>query len=107
MELLRMEWALHDGTEMWLVAVTVLLGAARRALSRDPGEADAILERAQTAAEQALAGLRAVARAILPPVLADRGLDGALAGLAADCGVPCRVDVQVTGRCAASVEATA
>ena len=69
--------------------------------------ADALLERAQDAAEQALAELRAVARSILPPVLADRGLAGALSGLAAACPVPCRVDVDVPGRCAASVEATA
>jgi signal transduction histidine kinase len=106
-ELRRIERSLHDGTQNRLVAVTVLLGAARRAVARDPAGADAILERAQDAAEQALAELRTVARGILPPVLADRGLAGALAGLAANCGVPCRVTVDVPGRCAASVEATA
>lgn len=105
-ELRRIERSLHDGTQNRLVAVTVLLGAARRALARDPSGAEAILERAQNAAEQALAELRTVARGILPPVLADRGLAGALAGLAATCGVPCQVDVDVPGRCAASVEAT-
>jgi signal transduction histidine kinase len=106
-ELRRIERSLHDGTQNRLVAVNVLLGAARRALTRDPAGADAILGRAQDAAEQALAELRTVARGILPPVLADRGLAGALTGLAGACGVPCRVDVQVPGRCAASVEATA
>ncbi len=106
-ELRRIERSLHDGTQNRLVAVTVLLGAARRALARDPAGADAILERAQSAAEQALAELRTVARGILPPVLADRGLGGALAALAAECAVPCRVEVADTGRCAASVEATA
>ena len=44
---------------------------------------------------------------ILPPVLADRGLADALTGLAAGCPVPCRIDVDVPERCAASVEATA
>jgi signal transduction histidine kinase len=105
-ELRRIERSLHDGTQNRLVAVTVLLGATRRALGRDPSSAEAMLERAQDAAEQALTELRTVVRGILPPVLADRGLAGALAGLAADCGVPCRVDVDVPGRCAASVEAT-
>jgi signal transduction histidine kinase len=105
-ELRRIERSLHDGTQNRLVAVTVLLGATRQALRRDPSSADAMLERAQQAAEQALSELRTVVRGILPPVLADRGLAGALAGLAADCGVPCRVDVDVPGRCAASVEAT-
>jgi signal transduction histidine kinase len=106
-ELRRIERSLHDGTQNRLVAVTVLLGVARRALERDPASADEFLDRAQDAAEQALAELRTVARGILPPVLADRGLAGALAGLAGDSGVPCRLDVDVPGRCAASVEATA
>jgi signal transduction histidine kinase len=106
-ELRRIERSLHDGTQNRLVAVTVLLGAARRALARNPADAEAIIDKAQDAAEQALAELRTVARGILPPVLADRGLAGALTGLAGACGVPCQVDVQVPGRCAASVEATA
>ncbi len=105
-ELRRIERSLHDGTQNRLVTVTVLLGAARRMVARDPAGADEILERAQSAAEQALAELRAVARGILPPVLADRGLAGALSGLAAHCAVPCRTDVELPERCAASVEAT-
>lgn len=106
-ELRRIERSLHDGTQNPIVAVTILLGAARRALARDPSDVDAILERAQTAAEQALAELRAVVRSILPPVLTDRSLADALSGLAATCPVPCRVDATVSDRCAASVEATA
>jgi signal transduction histidine kinase len=106
-ELRRIERSLHDGAQNRLVAVTVMLGAARRALARDPSVAEGAIDRAQDAAEQALAELRTVVRSILPPVLADRGLAEALAGLAADCAVPCGVDVDVPGRCAASVEATA
>ncbi|GIH62326.1 sensor histidine kinase [Microbispora siamensis] len=106
-ELRRIERSLHDGAQNRLVAVTVLLGAARRALARDRAGAEDMLERAQETAEQALAELRTVVRGILPPVLADRGLAGALTGLAANCGVPCRVDVDALGRCPASIEATA
>ncbi|GAA4239729.1 sensor histidine kinase [Actinomadura meridiana] len=106
-ELRRIERSLHDGTQSRLVAVSVMLGATRRALARDPAGADAMLERAQDASEQALAELRTVVRGILPPVLADRGLATAVAGLAATCAVPCRIDVDVDGRCALSVEATA
>jgi signal transduction histidine kinase len=106
-ELRRIERSLHDGTQNRLVTVTVLLGAARRMVARDPSAADELLERAQSAAEQALSELRSVARGILPPVLADRGLAGALTGLAASCPVPCRIDVEAPERCAASVEATA
>ena len=106
-ELRRIERALHDGSQNRLVAATVLIGAARRMVARDPSGAEELLERAQSAAEQALAELRSIARGILPPVLADRGLEGALTSLAASCPVPCRIDVDAPGRCAASVEATA
>lgn len=105
-ELRRIERALHDGTQNRLVAVTMLVGMARRALVRNPSAAEEILDRAQDAAEQALAELRAVARGILPPVLADRGLTGALRGLAANCPIRVLLDVDVPGRCPASVEAT-
>ncbi|WBQ02630.1 sensor histidine kinase [Kribbella sp. CA-293567] len=106
-ELRRIERSLHDGAQNRLVAVNVFLGAARRALARDPATADAVLAQAQDAAELALAELRTVARGILPPVLADRGLAGALAGLAAGSGVPCELEVEIAGRCPASVEAAA
>jgi signal transduction histidine kinase len=106
-ELRRIERALHDGTQNRFVNVTVLLGAARRMVARDPAGAEELLERAQTAAEQALADLRSVVRGILPPVVTDRGLAGALDGLATSCPVPCSIDVDVPVRCAASVEATA
>ncbi|MEV6979678.1 sensor domain-containing protein [Sphaerisporangium sp. NPDC051017] len=106
-ELRRIERSLHDGTQNRIIAVTVLLGAARRAVARDPSTAEEILERAQDAAEQALSELRAVVRGILPPVLENRSLAGALTGLAAACPVPCEVDADLPGRCAASVEATA
>ncbi|WP_410566248.1 sensor histidine kinase [Amycolatopsis sp. cmx-4-61] len=106
-ELRRIERSLHDGTQNRLVAVNVLIGAARRAADRNPAAVADILERAQEATEQALAELRAVVRGILPPVLDDRGLGAALAGLAGTCAVPCELQVDVPGRCAVSVEATA
>lgn len=106
-ELRRIERSLHDGTQNRIVAVNVLLGAARRAVARNPADAEAILGQAQDAAEQALAELRGVVRSILPPVLTDRSLPDALTALAAACPVTCRIDADVPDRCAASVEATA
>jgi signal transduction histidine kinase len=106
-ELRRIERALHDGAQNRIVGVNVLIGAARREIERDPKRADQILERAQDTVEGALAELRAVVRSILPPVLEDRGLAGALSALASDCAVPCTLEVDVEGRCPASVEATA
>ena len=106
-ELRRIERSLHDGTQNRLVAVNVLLGAAKRALVRDPDAAMEVLERAQDANEQALAELRAVVRSIVPPVLAERSLPDALTALAAACPVICRIDADLTERYAVSVEATA
>lgn len=106
-ELRRIERALHDGAQNRMIRVTVLLGAARRMAARDPSQAESLLEQTQTAVEDALAELRSVSRSILPPVLADRGLEAALTALAADCAVPCAVEVEAAERCAASVEATA
>ncbi|MTD58627.1 sensor histidine kinase [Amycolatopsis pithecellobii] len=105
-ELRRIERSLHDGTQNRLVAVNVLLGAARRALTRDAAETDQILGRAQDAAEQALADLRAVVRSILPPVLAEGSLVGALTTLAANSPVDVRIDADLPGRYASSVEAS-
>lgn len=106
-ELRRIERSLHDGTQNRLVAVNVLLGAAKRALVRNPDSTMEILERAQDANEQALAELRAVVRSIVPPVLAERSLPDALTSLAAACPVACRIDADLTERYAVSVEATA
>jgi signal transduction histidine kinase len=106
-ELRRIERSLHDGTQNRLVAVNVLIGAAQRALARDPVASKEFLDRAQDAAEQALAELRGVVRGILPPVLADRSLPDALTALAAACPVSCRIDADLPERCAVSVEATA
>ena len=105
-ELRRIERSLHDGSQSRLVAANVLIGAARRAVTRDPATADQLLEQAQTATEQALGELRGVVRSILPPVL-DRGLAEAVDGLAVGSPVPCVVEVDLPVRCAASVEATA
>lgn len=106
-ELRRIERALHDGAQNRLVGVAMLTGAARESVRQDPEMAEAMMERAHGAAEDALAELRGVVRSILPPVLADRGLQGALSALAAACAVPCTCEVEVAVRCPVSVESTA
>ncbi|SDG21367.1 Signal transduction histidine kinase [Sinosporangium album] len=104
-ELRRIERSLHDGTQNRLVAVNMLLGAARRALERDPSTVREPLMRAQYAVEQAHAELRKVVRSILPPVLSDLSLADALSGLAATSPVPCTMDADIPAKAAASVEA--
>ncbi|MFE5567671.1 sensor histidine kinase [Amycolatopsis japonica] len=105
-ELRRIERALHDGAQNRMVAVNLLVGAARKAASRGVHNLDDILGRAQDATEAALDELRLVVRSILPPVLADRSLADALDALATTSPVPCRLEVDLPGRYAASVEAT-
>jgi len=105
MELRRIERALHDGTQNRIVAVSMLLGAARRAVARNPRDADAILGRAQGRRRGSL-GRPACRRAQHPPARAHR-LPDALLSLATTCPVPVRIDAEGVGRSAASVEATA
>ncbi|MDR6595126.1 signal transduction histidine kinase [Saccharothrix longispora] len=106
-ELRRIERDLHDGTQNRLVAVAMHLGIVERALRRDPASALPLVLRAQDAATDALAGLREVVRAIYPPVLAERGLDGAVAGLVAACPVPCTLTASALRRAPTAVESAA
>ncbi|MEU5077523.1 sensor histidine kinase [Streptomyces asoensis] len=85
-ELRRIERDLHDGAQARLVALSLRIGLARRAYGADPEAARELLTDAQEQAEEALAELRHVVRAIHPPILTDRGLTGAVRALAAGWG---------------------
>ena len=106
-ELRRIERDLHDDTQNRIVAVAMHLGIAERALRRDPAGALPMVLKAQDAASDALAGLRGVVRSIYPPVLAERGLDGAVAGLIARCAVPTTLTTTGLRRAPAAVESAA
>ena len=106
-ELRRIERDLHDDTQNRIVAIAMHLGIVERALRRDPATALPLVLKAQDAATDALAGLRGVVRSIYPPVLAERGLDGAVAGLIARCTVPTTLTVTNLGRAPAAVESAA
>jgi signal transduction histidine kinase len=90
-ELRRLERDLHDGTQARLVAVSMSLGLAEEQFDRDPEAARRTVSEARAATAAALADLRSVVRGIHPPVLADRGLDGAVRALALDMAVPVEV----------------
>ena len=92
-ELQRVERDLHDGAQARLVSVGMTLGMAERALADDPGEAGRLLAEARATVGDALADLRGLVRGILPPVLADRGLEGAVDALALS--VPMAVTVAI------------
>ncbi|MGA5164743.1 MULTISPECIES: sensor histidine kinase [Streptomyces] len=103
-ELRRIERDLHDGAQARLVAIGLKLGLAEQVFARDPAAAHRLLVDAREASALALAELRNLVRGIHPPVLAERGLDGAVQALALDLPLPVRVDVDLPARPQAPVE---
>ena len=103
----RIERDLHDGAQQRLVALAMNLGRAKARYADDPEAARALLDEAHSDAKQALAELRDLARGLHPAVLADRGLDAALSGLAARSPVPVTVEVDVGARPDRTIEAIA
>ncbi|MFD9422714.1 MULTISPECIES: histidine kinase [unclassified Streptomyces] len=106
-ELRRIERDLHDGTQARLVAIAMRLGMARESLSEDPRMVAGLLEEAHESAEEAMVELRAVIRTIYPPILADRGLAGALAALGTRSAIDSTLDIGDLGTIPAAVEAVA
>jgi len=107
-EMRRVERDLHDGAQARLVSLGMSLGMADELLDSDPAEAHRLLAEARTAAGDALGDLRALVRGILPPVLADRGLAGAVQALALASPVPVEMTVDLASeRLSAPVESAA
>jgi signal transduction histidine kinase len=103
-ELRRLERDLHDGTQARLVAVSMSLGMAEELFESDPETARRTVSEARAATSAAIADLRSVVRGIHPPVLADRGLEGAIRALALDMAVPVEVAGGLPGRPPAPIE---
>ncbi len=93
-ELRRIERDLHDGAQARLVALTLTLGRAELRLDDRP-EVQRLLHDAQRDAHLAIAELRDLARGIVPPLLADRGLVVAVQSLAERSPAPTATTVRV------------
>ncbi len=106
-ELRRIERDLHDGTQARLVAIAMRLGVACELRDEQPQLVAKLLAEAQQGTEDAMAELRAVIRTIYPPILADRGLAGALAALTAGAAIDADLEVGPLGAVPAAVEAVA
>ncbi len=106
-ELRRIERDLHDGAQARLVALGMNLGLAESQLADDPDAARALVAEARAVSTEALNELRALVRGIHPPVLADRGLDGAVRALALSAPIPVTVSIELPGRLPAPVESAA
>jgi signal transduction histidine kinase len=94
-EMRRVERDLHDGAQARLVSLGMSLGMADELLESDPAEAHRLLAEARGAAGDALGDLRALVKGIMPPVLADRGLAGAVEALVAASPLPVEVRVEL------------
>jgi signal transduction histidine kinase len=106
-ELRRIERDLHDGAQARLVSLGMAIGLAEEMVDRDPATARKLLAEAREASSTALVELRHLVRGIHPPVLAERGLDGAIRALAMSLPVPVEVDAGLPGRPDTPVESAA
>jgi signal transduction histidine kinase len=106
-ELRRIERDLHDGAQARLVSLGMTIGLAEELIEQDPAAARKLLAEARESSGTALVELRHLVRGIHPPVLAERGLDGAVRALALNMPMPVTVDGGVSGRLDTPVESAA
>ncbi|PRY62431.1 sensor histidine kinase [Glycomyces artemisiae] len=107
-ELRRIERDLHDGAQGRIAALSLTLGMAEELLHQDrPEQAAALVAEARQTCSDALEEIRDLVRGIHPPVLADRGLTGALQAMALDHPLPVSVVDRLGGKLPAPLEAAA
>jgi signal transduction histidine kinase len=106
-ELRRIERDLHDGAQARLVSLSMNIGLAEELIRSDPDTALRLLAEARESSGTALTELRHLVRGIHPPVLAERGLDGAVQALALTVPATVTVDIDLPGRLASPVESAA
>ena len=104
----RIERDLHDGAQQQLVALALTLDLARIELEpTDHAEARRLVDEAHGQATRTIKELRDLIHAIHPPILADRGLPGAVAELADRAALPVTYAAELPERLPESVETAA
>jgi signal transduction histidine kinase len=101
----RIERNLHDGAQQQLVALAMLLGLVDDAAG-DPAEVRQLSAQLKDGVHAAIEDLRALARGIYPPLLAEQGLPAALRAQAARSPLPVLVEAAGVGRYRREAEAT-
>jgi signal transduction histidine kinase len=101
----KLERNLHDGAQQQLVALAVKQRLAASLVTKDPGQASAMLAALEQETTEALENLRDLARGIYPPLLADQGLVAALGAQARKATLPVEVDADGVGRYPQEAEA--
>lgn len=104
----RIERDLHDGTQARMVALAMHLGMVKEELEGTPNleTTRKLVDLAHTNAKEALTEVRDLARGIHPAAL-DKGLDPALATLAARSSIPVELTVDLPQRPPPAIEAIA
>jgi hypothetical protein len=105
--LIRAMLAPDDRARLAARVQALTLSLAEEELDRDPEHARRLLVEARAGTGQALAEMRDLVRGIHPPVLADRGLVGALEALALSSPVPVELDTRLESAPSAPVESAA
>ena len=100
----RIERNLHDGAQQQLVALTVQLSLLEDSAG-DPGEVRQVTGQLRAGLRAAIDDLRALARGIYPPLLADQGLGPALRAQAGRAPLPVQVETDGIGRYPRDAEA--
>lgn len=103
-EIRRIERDLHDGPQARIVSLGIHLSRAEQLIARDPAAAEALLREAREATVDTLEELRSLVRGIHPPVLAERGLAGAIEALTLVLDIPVTLTGTLAGRPPAPVE---
>jgi signal transduction histidine kinase len=102
----RIERNLHDGAQQQLVALLIQLTVLDDAAD-DPAEVRQLTGQFRDGLHAAIDDLRALARGIYPPLLADQGLEAAVRAQAARAPLPVQVEADGIGRYRRDAEATA
>ena len=92
------ERLLHDGIQQELVAIAVKLQLVRRLAPSEQTAAQSLLDEIEQETRDALDGVRAVADAIYPSVLAARGLVEAVRGASVASELAVRIEATALGR---------
>jgi signal transduction histidine kinase len=100
----RIERNLHDGAQQQLVALRIQLGLLD-AVADDPAGVRETAGQLRDGLAAALDDLRALARGIYPPLLADQGLGAALRAQASRAALPVTVSADGVGRYRLEAEA--
>ena len=103
----RLEHDLHDGAQQQLVAAAMSISAAGTVLDQDALAARTLISRAGDQIQEAITGLRELARGLHPDILSRRGLPGAVPDLARRSGIVVDIGDLETGRLPADVEVAA